>query len=282
MLVTFLQANVNVLAWQRSQMPGIPREVIEHPLKIYLDARPVQQRPRKQSVEQQNFIREKFKKLLDTGFIWEVHHPRLLANLVVIPKAIRKLWMCIDYTSLKKVCLKDPFPLPQIDQIVDSTSGCDLLCFLDAYSGFHQIPMSREDEENTAFITVDGLFCYVSLPYGLKNVLPTIVCDMHETFDDLIRDLVEVYVDDIVVKVKSSASLLDNLALVFDRLRLTHTKLNSNKCMFGVTAGKLLGFLVSCRGIEANPEKIRMIKAMQPPARIMDVQKLMGCLTVLS
>jgi hypothetical protein len=122
--------------------------------------------------------------------------------------------MCIDYTSLNKACPKDPFPLPRIDQIVDSTSGCDLLCFLDDYSGFHQIPMSREDEENTTFITVDDLFCYVSMPYGLKNTLPTFVCAMHKTFGDLIRDLVEVYVDDIVVKVKSSASLLDNLVLV--------------------------------------------------------------------
>jgi hypothetical protein len=79
-----------------------------------------------------------------------------------------------------------------------------------------------------------------------KNALPTFVHAMHRTFGDLIRDLVEVYVDDIVVKVKSSASLLDNLALVFDRLRLTCTKLNPEKCVFGVTAGKLLGFLVSC------------------------------------
>jgi hypothetical protein len=102
------------------------------------------------------------------------------------------------------------------------------------------------------------------MPYGLKNALPTFVCAMHKTFGDLIRDLVEVYVDDIIVKVKSSASLLDNLALVFDRLHLTHTKLNPDKCVFGVTAGKLLGFLVSCRGIEANPEKIRTIEAMRP------------------
>jgi hypothetical protein len=198
------------------------------------------------------------------------------------PKANEKLRMCIDYTSLNKACPKDPFPLPQIDQIVDSTSGCDLLCFLDAYSGFHQIPMSREDEENTTFITVDGLFCYVSMPYGLKNALPTFMCAMHKTFGDLIRDLVEVYVDDIIVKIKSSASLLDNLALVFDRLRLTRTKLNLDKCVFGITTSKLLGFLVSCRGIEANPEKIRMIEAMQPPACIKDVQKLMQCLAVLS
>jgi hypothetical protein len=148
---------------------------------------------------------------------------------------------------------------------MNSTSGCDLLCFLNAYSGFHQIPMSREHEENTAFITVDGLFCYVFMPYGLKNALPTFVCAMHKTFGDLIKDIVEVYVDDIVVKVKSSASLLDNLALVFDRLRLTRTKRNPDKCVFRVTSGKLLGFLASCRGIEANPKKIRTIEAMRPP-----------------
>jgi hypothetical protein len=180
--------------------------------------------------------------------------------------------MCIDYTSLNKTCPKDPFPLPRIDQIMDSTSGCDLLCFLDAYSGFHQTPISKEDKEQTAFITVDGLFCYVSMPYCLKNVLPTFVRTMHKTFGDLIRDLVEVYVDDIIVKIKSRASLLDKLVLVFDRLRSTCTKLNLDKCVFGVTVGKMLDFLVSYRGIEANPEKIKMIKAMQPPARIKDVQ----------
>jgi hypothetical protein len=84
------------------------------------------------------------------------------------------------------------------------------MCFLDVYSGFHQIPLSREDEDHTTFIIVDGLFCYVSMPYGLKNALPTFVRAMHKTFGDLIRDLIEVYVDDIVVKIKSHASLLDN------------------------------------------------------------------------
>jgi hypothetical protein len=142
--------------------------------------------------------------------------------------------------------------------------------------------MSREDEEHIVFITVDGLFYYFSMSYGLKNALPTFICTMHKTFGDLIRDLVEVYVDDIIVKAKSSASLLDNLTIVFDRLCLTHAKLNPNKCVFGVTAGKRLSFLVSYWGIEANPEKIKMIEAMRPPTRIKDVQKLMGCLATLS
>jgi hypothetical protein len=128
---------------------------------------------------------------------------------------------------------------------MDSTSDCDLLCFLDVYSIFHQIPMSREDEEHIVFIIVDGLFCYVSMPYGLNNALPTFVCAMHKIFGDLIRNLIEVYVDDIIVKIKSCASLLVNLTQVFDRLQSTHTKLNPDKCVFGVTAGKLLDFLVS-------------------------------------
>jgi hypothetical protein len=104
--------------------------------------------------------------------------------------------------------------------------------------------MSRDDKEHITFITVDDLFCYVSMPYGLKNALPTFVHAMHKTFSDLIRDLIEVYVDDIVVKIKSRTSLLDNLAQIFDRLRSTHTKLNSDKCVFGVAAGMLLGFLL--------------------------------------
>ena len=128
---------MDVFAWEPSQMPGIPREVIEHHLRIYPDAMPVRQKSRKQSVEWQNFIREEVRKLLHTGFIEEVHHPEWLANPVVVPEANGKLRMCIDYTSLNKACPRDPYPLTRIDKIVDSTSGCHLLSFLDAYSCFH-------------------------------------------------------------------------------------------------------------------------------------------------
>jgi hypothetical protein len=271
-----------VFAWEPSQMPGIPREVIEHHLKINPDARPVSKKPRRQSIERQDFIRAEVRKLLDAGFIEEVHHPVWLANPVIVPKENGKLRMCIDYTSLNKACPKDPYPLLRIDQIVDSTSRCDLLSFLDAYSGFHQIQMSREDRKHTAFVIVDGLYYYVIMPYGLKNVLPTFVRAMSKTFGDLIRDKVEVYVDDIVVKTKRGSTLVEDLALVFDRLRATSTKLNPDKCVFGVFVGKLLGYLVSYQGIEANPEKIKMIEAMRPPVRIKDVQKLAGSLAALS
>jgi hypothetical protein len=105
---------------------------------------------------------------------------------------------------------------------------------------------------------------------------------MNKTFGDLIRDRVEVYVDDIVVKTKRWSTLVEDLALVFDKLRATRTKLNPDKGVFGVSAGKLLGFLVSHRGIEANSEKIKVIEAMRPPTHIKDVQKLAGSLAALS
>jgi hypothetical protein len=267
-----------MFAWEPSQMHGIPREVIEHHLKIHPDARPVRQKQRKQSIEQQNFIREEVRKLLQAGFIQEVHHPVWLANPVIIPKANAKLRMCIDYNNLNKACPKDPYPLPRIDQIVDSTSGCDLLSFIDAYSGFHQIKMAKADRKHTAFVIVDGLYCYVVMPYGLLNALPTFARAMNITLGDLVRDIVEVYVDDIIVKTEESNSLLENLAQVFDKLRGTSTKLNPEKCVFGISAGKLLSFLVSHRGIEENLDKIRAIEAMRPPTCLKDVQRLMGSL----
>jgi hypothetical protein len=263
-------------------MPGIPREVIEHHLKIHPDARPVRQKPRKQSIERQNFIREEVRKLLQAGFIEEVYHPVWLANPVIVPKANGKLRMCIDYTNLNKACPKDPYPLQRIDQILDSTSGCDLLSFIDAYSGFHQIKMARDDRKHTAFVTMDGLYCYIVMLYGLLNALPTFARSMNITLDYLVRDIVEVYVDDIVIKTRESNYLLETLAQVFDKLRATSTKLNPEKYVFGVSAGKLLGFLVSHRGIEANPDKVRAIEAMRPLAGLKDVQRLTGSLAALS
>jgi hypothetical protein len=256
--------------------------VIEHHLKIHPNAKPVSQKPRRQSIERQDFICEEVRKLLHAGVIEEVHHPVWLANLVIVPKANGKLRMCIDYTNLNKACPNDPYPLPRIDQIMDSTSGCDLLSFLDAYSGFHQIQMSKQDRKHTAFVTVDGLYCYVVMPYGLKNALPTFVRAMSKTFGDLIRDKIQVYIDDIVVKTKRGSTLVEDLTLVFDKLRATRMRLNLEKSAFGVSAGKLLGFLVSHRGIEANPEKIKAIKMMRPQTRIKDVQKLTGSLAALS
>nr|CAH67900.1 OSIGBa0115K01-H0319F09.6 [Oryza sativa] len=281
-LVSFLRANADVFAWRPADMPGVPREVIEHRLAVRSGARPVRQKVRRQAPERQAFIREEVARLLEAGFIREVIHPEWLANPVVVPKANGKLRMCIDYTDLNKACPKDPYPLPRIDQIVDSTAGCDLLCFLDAYSGYHQIRMAREDEEKTAFITPIGTYCYTTMPFGLKNAGPTFQRTTRISLGSQIGRNVEAYVDDLVVKTRNQETLLSDLAETFESLRSARIKLNPDKCVFGVPAGKLLGFLVSARGIEANPEKIRAIERMRPPSKLRDVQCITGCMAALS
>jgi hypothetical protein len=121
-----------MFAWKLSDMPGVPREVIEHLLAVHPDAWPVHQKIRRQASKRQDFIRDQVQKMLDAGFIREVFHPEWLASPVIVPKANGKLRMCVEYTDLNKACPKDPFPLPCIDLVVNSMAGCDLLRFLDA------------------------------------------------------------------------------------------------------------------------------------------------------
>ena len=109
-----------------------------------------------------------------SSFIMEVLHPDWLANPVLVEKKddpnVAVVWrMCIDYTNLNKACPKDPFPLPRIDQVIDSTAGCELLSFVDAYSGFHQIPLNPAGQLKTAFITPYGAYCYRVMCFGLRN-----------------------------------------------------------------------------------------------------------------
>lgn len=161
MLVAFLWANVDVFAWQASDIPGVPRKVIEHHLAVCPHARPVKQKVRKQALERQEFITEGIRKLEAAGLVRGVLHPTWLANPVVVRKENGKWTLCIDYIDINKACPKDPLPLPRIDKIVDSTTRCDLLSFLDAYSGYHKIFMTNEDEEKTAFINPFGMYCFV-------------------------------------------------------------------------------------------------------------------------
>ena len=150
-------------------MLGIPREVTEHTLKIHLGTKPVKQRLCRFDEEKRRAIGEEIQKLLAVRFIKEVSHPEWLANPVLVRKKSGKWRMCVDYTDLNKACPKVPFPLPRINQIVDSTAGCETLSFLDAYSSYHQIKMKESDQLATSFITPFGMYCYVTMPFGLRN-----------------------------------------------------------------------------------------------------------------
>jgi hypothetical protein len=190
--------------------------------------------------------------------------------------------MCVDYTVLNKACPKVPYPLPRIDQIVDSTAGCETLSFLDAYSGYHQIRMKESDQLATSFITPFGMYCYTTMPFGLRNAGATYQRCMNHVFGQHIGRTVEAYVDDIVVKMRKASDLLSDLETTFKCLKARGVKLNPKKCVFEVPRGMLLGFIISERGIEDNPEKIAVVTNMGPIKDLKGVQRVMGCLATLS
>jgi hypothetical protein len=242
----------------------------------------VKQPLRRFDEEKRRAIGEEIHKLMATGFIKEVFHPEWLANPVLVRKKGGKWRMCVDYAGLNKACPKVPYPLPRIDQIVDSTAGCETLSFLDAYSGYHQIRMKESDQLATSFITPFDMYCYVTMPFGLRNAGATYQRCMNHVFGEHIGRTVEAYVDDIVVKTRKASDLLSDLETTFRCLKAKGVKLNPEKCVFGVPRGMLLGFIVSERGIEANPEKIAAITNMGPIKDLKGVQRVMGCLVALS
>nr|XP_016506893.1 PREDICTED: uncharacterized protein LOC107824606 [Nicotiana tabacum] len=170
--------------------------------------------------------------------------------------------MCVDFTDLNKACPKDSFPLPHIDQLIDATTGHELLSFLDAYSGYNQILMEEKDQEKTTFITHQGTYCYKVMPFRLKNMGATYQRLITKMFKNQLGKTMEVYIDDMLVKSKRKEDYIGHLKEAFDILRWYDMKLNSEKCAFGVSSGKFLGFLVSQRGIEVNPEQIKAIEGI--------------------
>jgi hypothetical protein len=151
-------------------MPGVPRELVEHALNVDPKAKPVKQPLRRFDEPKRKVIASELHMLENAGFIREIKAWTWVSNPVIVPKKnIDVQQVCVDYTSLNKHCPKDPFPLPRIDQITDSTAGCTRLSFLDAYSGYNQIKLKKEDEEKTAFITPYDVFWYQFMPFGLKN-----------------------------------------------------------------------------------------------------------------
>nr|KYP41659.1 Retrovirus-related Pol polyprotein from transposon 17.6 [Cajanus cajan] len=186
-----------------------------------------------------------------------------LANVVMVKKSNGKWRMCTDYTDLNKACPKDAYPLPHIDALVDGAAGHFRLSFLDAYSGYNQIPMYPPDEAKAAFITDSANYCYKVMPFGLKNAGATYQRLMDKIFCNQIGTSLEVYVDDMVIKSASGPDHIRDLCSIFDEVRCHHMRLNPAKCTFGVAGGKFLGFILSQRGIEANPDKCQAIINMK-------------------
>ncbi|XP_052728478.1 uncharacterized protein LOC128195277 [Vigna angularis] len=279
---TLLKKNQDLFAWTAADMLGIRPKVMSHKLALFREARPVAQKKRRLGEEKRAAVAIEVKKLLEADFIREIKYTTWLANVVMVKKMSGQWRMCTDFTDLNKACPKDSYPLQSIDALVDGASGFHVLSFLDAYSGYNQIPMFPPDSDKTMFITERANYYYDVMPFGLKNAGATYQRLMDRVFADQIGRCMEVYVDDMVVRSRSVEDHVKDLAEVFHQVRKYNMRLNPTKCTFGVPAGKFLGFLLTTRGIEVNPDKCRTILEMRSPQKLKEVQRLVGRLTSLS
>ncbi|XP_022031141.1 uncharacterized protein LOC110932090 [Helianthus annuus] len=281
-LKELLLHNLDVFAFQHGDMTGIPRSLTEHRLNTFTWAKPVKQKKRSMGPNKRRAACEETRKLLRAGIVREVKYPSWVANPVMVQKKDGGWRMCIDFQDLNKACPKDCYPLPEIDTQVDSLSQYPLKCFLDAYKGYHQIQMSIEDEEKTAFIIDEGTFCYTKMPFGLKNAGATYQWFMNTLFREQRGRNLEVYVDDIVIKSLTEVAMIDDIAETLNTMQDVNMKLNPGKCCFGVEEGNFLGVVVTKGGIKANPEKTQAVAEMRSPRSLKDIQQLNGRLIALN
>ncbi|GJZ21591.1 reverse transcriptase domain-containing protein [Tanacetum coccineum] len=261
-LYNLLQRNMDIFAWTPTDMTGVPRQIAKHKLNVRKGCQPVRQKKRGQAAERNVAINDEVSKLVTTGIIREVHYHDWLSNPVMVKKSDNSWRMCVDFKDLNKACLKDGYPLPKIDWKVESLCGFPFKCFLDAYKGYHQIQMAEEDEEKTAFITNQGIFCYTKMPFGLRNAGATYHRLVDKTFHGQIGRNLEVYVDDLVIKSRTEDEVVRDIEETFKTLRKINMKLNPKKCTFGVEEGMFLGYQVNTKGITICPDKVDAVLSL--------------------
>ena len=250
--------------------------LVVHTLNVDLEAKPVAQPAKVFHTEIEKQIVKEVQKFLVADFIKLTQHPRWLSNIVSVKKKNGQIQCCVNFRNLNWVCPKDEFPLPNMDLLIDSVVGNAMFYFMDGISEYNQIRMAPKDVAKATFGTPIGNFYYTMMPFGLKNAGATYQRTMTAIFHDMIHQELEDYVDNIVVKSRRREDHVKVLRKVFERCRLFKLRMNPQKCAFGVSVGKFLGFLVYSRGIDVDLAKAMAIATMKPTNHSQGIEKLLG------
>ncbi|GJX84808.1 reverse transcriptase domain-containing protein [Tanacetum coccineum] len=272
-LINLLRDNQDVFAWQPSDMAGVPRRIIQHSLNVNMSVTPVAQKRRFLGSEKSKTVMKEVEEWIKADIVRPVQYPTWISNPDLVKKADETWRMCIDFKNVNLACPKDYYPLTEIDLKIEAVMGFLFKCFLDAYKGYHQIQMSKEDKEKITFYTDQGTYYYIKMPFGLKNAGATYQRLVDSAFQTQLGRNLEAYVDDMVIKSKTEQEMIINIAETFDNLKKVNIKLKPKKCSFGVKEGKFLGYVVTSERIQANPKKTKAVADMQSPRTLKEYNK---------
>ncbi|GJZ03069.1 reverse transcriptase domain-containing protein [Tanacetum coccineum] len=263
------EVQCNVFAWIHTDMMGIHRTIMiegkpfktENKLNEYSHIKPIKQKRRGLGPDLNTAACKEVEELTKEGILRKVKHQTWVANPVMVMKSDGGWRMCVDFTDINKACPKDCYPLPEIDW---------------------KIQMAEGDEDKIAFFPGEGVFCYQKMPFGLKNVGATYQILVDKVFHDQIGRNLEAYVDDMVIKSTSEEDMLVDIKETLEKFRSINMKLNPKKCSFGVEEGPFLGHLITKKGIQASPSKVKAITDVEQLKTLKDIQILNGKLAALS
>ena len=266
---------IDLFAWSYTNLKGMPPEIVQHTIPLFLDTKPIRQLQRRMNPRMQLIVKAELERLLQAGFIKPVEITDWISPMVLVKKKNGKIHVCIDYRALNKQMLKDHFPLPFINIILDEVVGHKLYTFMDGYSGYNQISIAPEDHHKTAFITPWGPFIYVVMPFGLCNALSAFQRVMSFAFSDLLHKSMTIFIDDF--STHSSATKHHHwVRECLIRCRRTGIAVNPDKLYLAVKKGILLGHIVSQEGTEPDPAKVEAITELKPPTDIKGIQQVFG------
>jgi hypothetical protein len=229
-------------------------------------------------------VQEEVDRLLRAGFIRPCRYAEWVSNIVPVEKKnTRKIRICVDFRDLNRATPKGEYPMPIADILIDSASGNKMISFLDGNASYNQIFMAKEDVSKTAFRCLGfvGLFKWVVMTFGLKNVGATYQRAMNLIFHDLLGVLIEVYIDNKVIKSVGFKEHMANLRISLERMKKYGLRMNPMKCAFGVSVGRFLGFVVHQHEIQIDTKKVESIQMVEEPTCKRDMQKLLGKINYL-
>jgi transposase InsO family protein len=271
----FFKRNIHVFAWTYKDLRGVPPEVCEHKIVLEEGVAPVRQRQYRMNPKYSLLVKEEIDKLLEAGFIYKVPYSEWVSPIVVVPKKNGKLRICQDFRRLNSVTRKDYFPLPFTDTMLDAVSGHKTYSFMDGFSGYNQIQIYEPHRWYTTFTTDWGTFAYMVMPFGLCNAPATFQRVMTEAFQEYLRKFMEIFLDDFAV-FGTMEQHADYLQKCFDKCMEFGISINAAKSAFLVPFGKLVGHIVSERGIATDPDKVTIIASLPIPTTVSEVKGFLG------
>jgi hypothetical protein len=219
--------------------------------------------------------------MLDAKIVVPLRYSYWVANLVLVRKKSGEICLCVDFRNLNKCSLKDNYPLPKMDHILQRVVGSHRIYLLDGYSGYNQIAVCEEDKEKNTFTTLWGKFMYEKIPFGLMNAGAKFHRDMVIAFVGEKDKFMVIYLDDITIFSKSDDENLQHLEKIFRICRRYGIYLNPKKSHFSMPEGKLLGHTISTSGIKIDPKRVEAIQEIEIPRNKKSIQYFIGTINFL-